>query len=109
MAFQQFNLVRRLDVPTNVPVGRLNRWPAISSRLRMFAAKERAMALAALDRFGLAEAALQRADTLSGGQQQCVTIARAMRRRVGRLAKPGDPPDPPRARPAAGFGRVMPS
>jgi phosphonate transport system ATP-binding protein len=44
----------------------------------MFTAQERAMALAALDRFDLAETALQRADTLSGGQQQRVAIARAL-------------------------------
>jgi phosphonate transport system ATP-binding protein len=78
MIFQQFNLVQRLDVLTNVLVGRLNRRPLISSLLRMFTAEERAMALAALDRFDLAETALQRADTLSGGQQQRVAIARAM-------------------------------
>jgi phosphonate transport system ATP-binding protein len=78
MIFQQFNLVQRLDVLTNVLVGRLNRRPLISSLLRMFTAEERAMALAALDRFDLAETALQRADTLSGGQQQRVAIARAL-------------------------------
>jgi len=78
MIFQQFNLVQRLDVLTNVLVGRLNRRPMLSSLLRMFTAEERAMALGALDRFDLAETALQRADTLSGGQQQRVAIARAM-------------------------------
>ena len=78
MVFQQFNLVQRLDVLTNVLVGRLNRRPVLTSLLRMFTAQERAMALAALDRFDLAETALQRADTLSGGQQQRVAIARAM-------------------------------
>ncbi len=78
MIFQQFNLVQRLDVLTNVLVGRLNRRPLLSSLLRLFTAEERAMALAALDRFDLAETALQRADTLSGGQQQRVAIARAM-------------------------------
>ncbi|MBW6396758.1 phosphonate ABC transporter ATP-binding protein [Roseomonas sp. HJA6] len=78
MIFQQFNLVQRLDVLTNVLVGRLNRRPMLSSLLRLFTAEERAMALAALDRFDLAETALQRADTLSGGQQQRVAIARAM-------------------------------
>jgi phosphonate transport system ATP-binding protein len=78
MIFQQFNLVQRLDVLTNVLVGRLNRRPVLTSLLRMFTAEERAMALAALDRFDLAETALQRADTLSGGQQQRVAIARAM-------------------------------
>jgi phosphonate transport system ATP-binding protein len=78
MIFQQFNLVQRLDVLTNVLVGRLNRRPLLTSLLRMFTAQERAMALAALDRFDLAETALQRADTLSGGQQQRVAIARAL-------------------------------
>ncbi len=78
MIFQQFNLVQRLDVLTNVLVGRLNRRPLLSSLLRLFTAEERAMALAALDRFDLAETALQRADTLSGGQQQRVAIARAL-------------------------------
>ena len=43
-----------------------------------FSAAERAMALAALDRFGLVDTALQRAETLSGGQQQRVAICRAL-------------------------------
>jgi phosphonate transport system ATP-binding protein len=82
MVFQQFNLVQRLDVLTNVLLGRLNRrpghWRTLTSLLKLFTAAERAMALAALDRFGLAETALQRAGTLSGGQQQMVSIARAL-------------------------------
>ncbi|MBU8540468.1 phosphonate ABC transporter ATP-binding protein [Falsiroseomonas tokyonensis] len=82
MIFQQFNLVQRLDVLTNVLVGRLNHRPGVmgtvTSLLKMFTARERAMALAALDRFDLAEVALQRADTLSGGQQQRVAICRAL-------------------------------
>ncbi len=78
MIFQQFNLIGRLDVLTNVLVGRLNHRPVLSSLLRLFSAEERAMALASLDRFGLADHALQRADTLSGGQQQRVAIARAL-------------------------------
>jgi phosphonate transport system ATP-binding protein len=82
MIFQQFNLVQRLDVLTNVLVGRLNHRPGalgtLSSLFKQFTVAERAMALAALDRFDLADQALQRADTLSGGQQQRVAIARAM-------------------------------
>jgi phosphonate transport system ATP-binding protein len=82
MIFQQFNLVQRLDVLTNVLVGRLNHRPGVmgtvTSLLKMFTATERAMALQALDRFDLAEVALQRADTLSGGQQQRVAICRAL-------------------------------
>lgn len=78
MIFQQFNLVPRLDVLTNVLIGRLNRRPGLSSLLGLFGAEERAMALDALDRFDLAGAALQRAGTLSGGQQQRVAICRAL-------------------------------
>ncbi|WP_270938391.1 phosphonate ABC transporter ATP-binding protein [Falsiroseomonas oryzae] len=82
MIFQQFNLVQRLDVLTNVLVGRLNHRPGalgtLTSLLRMFSAEERAMAIQVLDRFDLADTALQRADTLSGGQQQRVAICRAL-------------------------------
>jgi phosphonate transport system ATP-binding protein len=82
MIFQQFNLVPRLDVLTNVLVGRLNHHPGFGGTLgtlfKRFPAAERAMALEALERLGLADQALQRADTLSGGQQQRVAIARAL-------------------------------
>ncbi|MCX7685276.1 MAG: phosphonate ABC transporter ATP-binding protein [Acetobacteraceae bacterium] len=82
MIFQQFNLVQRLDVLTNVLIGRLNHRPGpfgtLSSLFKRFTAAERAMALEALARLDLADQALQRADTLSGGQQQRVAIARAM-------------------------------
>lgn len=78
MIFQQFNLVDRLDVLTNVLVGRLNHRGVLSSLLGLFTVTERAMALATLDRFDLADTALQRADTLSGGQQQRVAICRAL-------------------------------
>jgi phosphonate transport system ATP-binding protein len=82
MIFQQFNLVQRLDVLTNVLIGRLNRRPGplstLTALLRLFTAEERAMAIAVLDRFDLADQALQRADTLSGGQQQRVAICRAL-------------------------------
>ncbi|MCS6854676.1 MAG: phosphonate ABC transporter ATP-binding protein [Elioraea sp.] len=78
MIFQQFNLVQRLDVLTNVLIGRLNHRGTLSSLFKLFSAEERALAVRTLDRFDLAEAALQRADTLSGGQQQRVAIARAL-------------------------------
>jgi phosphonate transport system ATP-binding protein len=82
MIFQQFNLVQRLDVLTNVLLGRLGHHRGIGAALAVlfghFTAAERAMALAALDRFGLLETALQRAGTLSGGQQQRVAICRAL-------------------------------
>ena len=82
MIFQQFNLVQRLDVLTNVLIGRLNHrrglFAHLSSLFAQFSAEERAEALATLDRFGLLATALQRADTLSGGQQQRVAICRAL-------------------------------
>lgn len=78
MIFQQFNLVPRLDVLTNVMLGRLNLHGTIPSLLKMFSAEERLNALMALDRLGISEIALQRVETLSGGQQQRVAIARAL-------------------------------
>ena len=78
MVFQQFNLSGRLDVLTNVLVGRLNHVPAHRSLLRLWSDQDRAVALAALERFDVAELAAQRADRLSGGQQQRVAIARAL-------------------------------
>lgn len=78
MIFQQFNLMPRLDVLTNVLIGRLNHRGTISSLFALFTEEERATALAVLDRFGLASMALQRASTLSGGQQQRVAICRAL-------------------------------
>jgi phosphonate transport system ATP-binding protein len=46
--------------------------------MNVFSREERAMALMALDRLGIADTALQTAGTLSGGQQQRVAIARAL-------------------------------
>ncbi|MBW2442838.1 MAG: phosphonate ABC transporter ATP-binding protein [Deltaproteobacteria bacterium] len=78
MIFQQFNLVNRLDVLTNVLVGRLGYHPTIPTLLKVFSRSEKAMAIQALDELDMAATALQRADTLSGGQQQRVAIARAL-------------------------------
>ncbi len=81
MIFQQFNLVPRLDVVTNVMLGRLNGHGAFKSLFAMFDRGQIEDALAALDRLGIADRALQRAETLSGGQQQRVAIARALMQR----------------------------
>jgi phosphonate transport system ATP-binding protein len=78
MIFQQFNLVARLDVLTNVLMGRLNHQRTLPSLLGLFNEADRARAVLALERFGLADIALQRAGTLSGGQQQRVAICRAL-------------------------------
>ena len=78
MIFQQFNLVPRLDVISNVLMGRINYDSTIKTMFKLFSPGERAMAIRALDRLDVAPQALQRADTLSGGQQQRVAIARAL-------------------------------
>ncbi|NIC06972.1 phosphonate ABC transporter ATP-binding protein [Billgrantia bachuensis] len=76
--FQQFNLVGRLSVLTNVLVGRLGSMPRWRALLGRFTDEERAQARQALARVGLAELADQRANTLSGGQMQRVAIARVL-------------------------------
>jgi phosphonate transport system ATP-binding protein len=76
--FQQFNLVDRLPVMVNVLVGRLHQMPWWRSVTRVFTVRERALALEALDRVGIAECHAQRASTLSGGQQQRAAIARTL-------------------------------
>ncbi|SNT14345.1 phosphonate ABC transporter ATP-binding protein [Antarctobacter heliothermus] len=78
MIFQQFNLVDRLDVLTNVLIGRLAEHGFLSSMTMRFSDAERTMAIEALDRLDLVPQALQRAGTLSGGQQQRVAIAKAL-------------------------------
>ena len=78
MIFQQFNLVGRLDVLTNVMLGRLQQRASLPVLFKQFSSDDRARAILALDRLGMADFALQRADHLSGGQQQRVAIARAL-------------------------------
>jgi len=78
MIFQQFNLVPRLDVITNVMLGRLNGHGTMRSLFNIFGEQDIADGLAALDRLGIADQAMKRAEALSGGQQQRVAIARAL-------------------------------
>ena len=78
MIFQQFNLVPRLDVLTNVLLGRISRHATLPSLFKRFTDAERALAVEALERLDLIAHAFQRASTLSGGQQQRVAIARAL-------------------------------
>src|SRR5271169_6705129 len=78
MIFQQFNLIGRLDVLTNVLMGRLATVAPARSLLKLWPDADKAIALAALEQFEIAALAAQRADQLSGGQQQRVAIARAL-------------------------------
>jgi phosphonate transport system ATP-binding protein len=78
MIFQQFNLVKRSTVITNVMSGRLgytSTWRSLSGQ---FSQKDQQRARDALKRLGLTDQAEKRADELSGGQQQRVGIARAL-------------------------------
>ena len=78
MVFQQFNLVKRSSVLTNVLSGRLGYISPMQSLVNYFSPEDRQRALRNLDRLGLADKAYVRADSLSGGQQQRVGIARAL-------------------------------
>jgi phosphonate transport system ATP-binding protein len=81
MVFQQFNLVLRLSVIMNVLAGRLSYRSAWRSLFYSFTHEDRVIALEALEMVGLGHKAFQRADTLSGGEQQRVGIARALAQR----------------------------
>jgi phosphonate transport system ATP-binding protein len=74
----EFNLIGRLDVLTNVMMGRLTSVPTWRSLLTLWSDADKLAALEALDRFGMAEYAAQRCDQLSGGQQQRVALCRAL-------------------------------
>lgn len=78
MIFQQFNLVKRSSVMTNVLAGRLGYTNPLYSLVNYFPKSEKEKALAALDRVGIAGKAGSRASALSGGQQQRVGIARTL-------------------------------
>ena len=81
MIYQQFNLVRRLRVLDNVLIGRLphltgwRRWAALG---RYFDIHQQEVALRCLDHVGLLDRVWQRTDTLSGGEQQRVAIAKIL-------------------------------
>ncbi len=78
MVFQQFNLVKRSTVITNVLSGRLGYVNPYASLINYFSSADKQRALKNLERLGLRDKAFVRADSLSGGQQQRVGIARAL-------------------------------
>jgi phosphonate transport system ATP-binding protein len=78
MVFQQFNLVNRLSVVTNVLTGRLAHRSWLGSVFYLFRKEDLEIARDALSRVSLTDKAWERADKLSGGQQQRVGIARAL-------------------------------
>lgn len=78
MIFQNFCLVPRLDVITNVLLGRLSHTPTWKSMFKIFDDKDRVKAIELLKWLKILPHALQRAENLSGGQQQRVAICRAL-------------------------------
>lgn len=78
MIFQQFNLVKRSSVMTNVLTGRLGYRGTLPSLFHRFPKSDYQLAMRNLERVGIPQKAYARADTLSGGQQQRVAIARAL-------------------------------
>ncbi len=78
MIFQQFNLVPRMDVVSNVLHGLLNRRGTMTTMFNLWPTADINHAIDILDRLGIAEQAPKRAEALSGGQQQRVAIARAL-------------------------------
>lgn len=78
MIFQQFNLVPRMDVVSNVLHGTLNRRSTLATMFNLYPQSDIHKAIDILDRLGIAEQAPKRAEALSGGQQQRVAIARAL-------------------------------
>jgi len=78
MVFQQFNLVKRSSVLTNVLSGRLGYVNSFTSLFGYFPPADYERARRALERVGISDKIHNRADALSGGQQQRVGIARAL-------------------------------
>ena len=78
MIFQQFNLVPRMDVISNVLHGTLNRRSTLATLFNLYPTSDIHRAIDILERLGIEAHAAKRAEALSGGQQQRVAIARAL-------------------------------
>jgi len=81
MVFQNANLVKRRSVIANVVCGTLGRHRNMMTSLGMLPAEEFPFGMRCLERVGLTKFAYQRASTLSGGQAQRASIARALAQR----------------------------
>lgn len=78
MVFQHANLVKRRSVIANVTAGALGRHRSVATSLGALPKSEFPLALRCIEQVGLASFAWQRASTLSGGQAQRASIARAL-------------------------------
>lgn len=109
LIFQDFNLVERSLVLTNVLTGRLGYLPTWKSVLGMFPPEDVALARQALERVGLADKMFNKAANLSGGQKQRVSIARALVQEPHTILadEPVASLDPPTARDILGWFRKI--
>ncbi len=78
MVFQQFNLIKRRSVLSNVINGRLGSLGTFESLLERYSDQVYEEAYKSLEQVGITDKAKVRADSLSGGQQQRVAIARSL-------------------------------
>lgn len=76
--FQDYNLVNRSTVISNVLSGKLGYTNSLASLINYFSGQDRLRAIERLERVDIAQKAFDRADTLSGGQRQRVGVARAL-------------------------------
>src|SRR5690606_2709049 len=78
VVYQNFNLMRRLDVLTNVLMGRLAHQRGFNRVWTKFSEDDRYISLMALDRVGMLPFASSTVQHLSGGQMQRIAIARCL-------------------------------
>ncbi len=76
--WQEYNLVDRISVMNNVLTGRLAHSKGFGSLFFHFNRADREIAVRSLERVNMLQRARQRADRLSGGEKQRVSIARAL-------------------------------
>jgi phosphonate transport system ATP-binding protein len=81
LIYQQFHLAPRLSVLRNVLCGRLGVTPMWRSLTGCFSPEDHQQAWSAICEVGLQDQVHQRADTLSGGEQQRVAVARVIAQR----------------------------
>ena len=87
MVFQQFNLVPRLAVISNVLMGRISYHSTLRTLLMMFSPQDRTLAIRALQRLDMVSHGLHRADELSGGLHQRARDGDALLLAAGELVR----------------------